>query len=129
MRVAIISGGRDYHPTPEDLTCLDATLQLHEISHVIHGGARGADMGCHKHLKSNGKAWLIVVPALWDVFGKGAGPRRNKLMADVAHAMTGHLAWQPCKMPLWILFPGGKGTANAEGLATHDGFEIVRIGQ
>ncbi len=121
MRVAIISGGRDYHPTPADLSCLDATLQLHEISHVIHG-ADASDMVCHRHIKSRGNAILGVWPEL-----KDGTEARNATLASMAHAMTDYLPWNPCKMPLWVLFPGD--TANAEGLATHDGFEIVRIGK
>ncbi len=127
MRVAIISGGRDYHPTKADLAALDVALDLHEITHVLHGACNGADMGCHKHLKER-NVWLMAMPAPWAWKSKGAGPARNAMMAQVAHAMTGHLAWQPAKMPLWVLFPGGSGTRSAEGLATHDGFEIVRIG-
>lgn len=128
MRVAIISGGRDYTPSEEDLACLDATLKLHEVTHVIHGGCKGVDMTCHRHLKENGRAWLLAMPAPWNWKGKAAGPARNSEMAKVAHAMTDYGCWQPCKMPLWVLFPGGNGTANAEGLATNDGFEVCRIG-
>ena len=127
MRVAIISGGRDYTPTPADLEALDATLKLHEVTHVLHGACEGVDMGCHRHLKQR-NVWLMAMPAPWDWKKRAAGPARNAEMAKVAHAMTDYGCWQPAKRPLWILFPGGRGTANAEGLAEHDGFELVRIG-
>jgi hypothetical protein len=127
MRVAIISGGRDYEPTPADLSSLDTALKLHEVTHVIHGACEGADMACHKHLKER-KVWLMAVPAPWAWKDKGAGPARNAMMADIAEALTGHACWQPAQRPVWILFSGGKGTSNAAGLAEHGAFEVVRIG-
>jgi hypothetical protein len=122
MRVAIISGGRDYEPTTADLSALDATLKLHEITHVIHG-ADPVDMVCHRRLKENGRARLGAFPTCID--GVDA---RNTLLADVAQAMTDYGCWQPARRPLWILFAKGKGTSNAAGLAEHGPYEVVRIG-
>jgi hypothetical protein len=68
----------------------------------------------------------MAMPAPWAWKAKAAGPARNKEMADVAHALTDAKCWEPAQRPVWILFSGE--TDNARGLAEHDGFELVRIG-
>jgi len=48
---------------------------------VIHGGARGADSLAGMAATNRGLN-VQVFPALWNVYGKGAGPIRNQQMLD-----------------------------------------------
>ena len=88
----IIAGGRDYDLTEEDYLNLDTIVDVIE---VVSGKARGVD--------TCGEAWaqannidIEEFPAEWDKYGKSAGFRRNRRMAEYADAVA--------------LFPGGKGT-------------------
>jgi hypothetical protein len=96
MRV-IIAGGRDYTFTEEDVLYLFEIAEENNFTEVVSGCAKGAD--------SCGEIWALSVelpikkfPAQWDKYGNSAGHKRNKQMAQYAHAV--------------VLFPGGKGTDN-----------------
>lgn len=48
---------------------------------VIHGAAKGVDTLCNFHAKSLGYG-VRSYPAMWEVFGRRAGPVRNREMLD-----------------------------------------------
>jgi len=89
----IIAGGREYQLTDPDWIFLD-TLPITEI---VSGRAKGADQEGEVYAKERGIP-VKMFPANWAHYGKGAGPIRNKQMAEYADAV--------------VLFPGGKGTAS-----------------
>lgn len=93
----IVCGGRDF----DNWMWLFHVLDVVEppITVLIHGAYRGAD--------SLAKAWAIdrgiqeiPFPAEWDLYGKGAGPRRNTMMLLKGGAQR------------VIAFPGGSGTTD-----------------
>lgn len=88
MRV-LVCGGRDYQGRVDCLSTLDISL-------LIHGGARGADLRSASYVKSQG-IHAVCVDALWNYYGKSAGFRRNSTM----------LLLQP---EYCVAFPGGAGT-------------------
>ena len=88
MRV-LVTGGRDYLG---DVSC----LEMIDISILIHGGAKGADMRAAIWANEN-DIHTASVKALWDSFGKAAGYERNSAM----------LLLQP---EYCVAFPGGRGT-------------------
>lgn len=47
---------------------------------VIHGGAKGADSIAGDLARRAINVHEVIVPALWDKNGKGAGPQRNAAM-------------------------------------------------
>lgn len=98
MRV-LVCGGRDYHDCNRVEQCLLVANWVEPITCVIQGGARGADilarMVATKH-HIPGEEF----PALWDKYGRHAGPIRNQRMLDEG------------KPDLVIAFPGGAGTAD-----------------
>lgn len=96
MRV-IICGGRDFTDQTRAYKWLDLINDNRPITHVIEGGARGADR--------IGREWAIsrripytTVNAEWDKYGKSAGYKRNKRMRD---------EFQPDAV---LALPGGVGT-------------------
>ena len=101
----IIAGGRDYELTESDL------VQLGElpIREVVSGGASGVDLGGEKWAESRGIP-VKRFPADWKRHGRGAGPRRNRAMAEYADAVA--------------LFPGGRGTASMRKEAEKAGIEV-----
>ena len=52
---------------------------------IVSGCARGADRLGEKYAEERGYE-VLRYPADWDKYGKSAGYRRNKQMADVANA-------------------------------------------
>lgn len=78
----IIAGGRDF----KDIILFMECIENHTITEVVCGKAKGAD--------SLGEDWAIEngipvdeYPADWARYGRGAGPVRNKQMADNADAL------------------------------------------
>jgi hypothetical protein len=67
------------------------------ITHVIQGGASGADEGAARWAKSEGIR-CTEYRANWKKHGKAAGPIRNQEMLDKG------------RPDLVIAFPGGRGT-------------------
>lgn len=110
MRV-IIAGGRDFMPLAYHWKWLDLLHQLKGITQVVCGMAPGADDFGRRWAIQN-KIEVAEYPADWKQFGKSAGPRRNRQMAENADAL--------------VLFPGKRGTqnmfdeANAKGLMIFD---------
>lgn len=92
----LVCGGRNFR----DRALLWRTLGAWpEITHIIQGGADGADALAREYARAN---YLILTTfhANWAKFGKAAGPLRNQLMLDQGK-------------PDWVVaFPGGKGTAD-----------------
>ncbi len=92
----IIAGGRDYKFTLHDFRLLDWVLSK-GVTEVVSGGAQGADAAGERWAESI-RIPVKRFPADWTTYGRFAGPRRNRQMAEYADALA--------------LFPGGKGTAN-----------------
>lgn len=85
----LVCGGRDYQ---DGVGC----LSLLNIGILIHGDARGADRKAAEWAKANG-IHAVAVPALWDLYGKRAGPLRNAAMLKLNPNYC-------------VAFPGGAGT-------------------
>lgn len=84
----IIAGSRDFADYELlKIVCdhmLSEKVKTHNIV-IISGGARGADSLGEQYAKERGYE-LQSHPADWDKYGKSAGYRRNKEMAEVADA-------------------------------------------
>lgn len=82
----VIAGGRDYKNFDEAKRYIDACLsKIRKKSNIIivSGGARGADTIGEHYAKENGFK-VEKYPADWKRYGRSAGPRRNKQMAEVS---------------------------------------------
>ena len=112
----IIAGGRNYVFNREDTARLDA---ITDITEVVSGGSGwkdritgdlyGADLHGERYANRKGIP-VKSFPADWKKYGKVAGPKRNKEMADYADAV--------------VLFPGGRGTASMYSMAKITGLKI-----
>ena len=86
IKRVVIAGCRDYTNYEElkeyvDM-CLSNIREDNEIV-IVSGGAKGADSLGERYARENGfKVELHF--ADWDKYGRGAGPRRNKEMAEVS---------------------------------------------
>lgn len=109
----LVCGGRDY----ADAVRLDAVLDKfhakHPVDVLIHGGAAGADILAHRWAERRG-VHTAYVGALWQQYGKAAGPKRNATMLLLGPDVA-------------IAFPGGKGTQNMVTLAEAAGVKVYRI--
>lgn len=109
----IVCGGRDVADRDWVWRVLDAIHRKHGIEYLIEGGARGADTLAYEWRESRsviGKRY----PADWDTYGKGAGFRRNEIMAGIG-------------MSHCLGFAGGNGTAHMLRTATERGLIVSRI--
>lgn len=91
----IVAGGREFIPAQEHKDWLINALKVNNATEVVCGMARGADMHGYNTAKELGIP-VKEFAADWVKFGKEAGRRRNKEMADYADML--------------IVFPGGVGT-------------------
>jgi len=105
----LVCGGRDY----TKFWRVQDILNEYEITEIICGGATGADAWARSY-GEKGEIPVKVLSAEWDLYGRAAGPIRNKLMLQE-------------KPDLVIAFPGGKGTANMVRQAKEEGIEVREI--
>lgn len=78
----VIAGGREHN----DPRILAAALKACPWTDAIEGGAPGIDALAATWAKSRGLRHTRV-PADWKKHGKAAGPKRNRIMAQLADAL------------------------------------------
>lgn len=118
MRV-LICGGRDFHRYVFIYDTMDAIEEERPVSHVIVGGAPGADYWGEAWAYHNRKPFTVF-KAEWKRYGSSAGPRRNARMLVEG------------KPDIVVAFPRangewGKGTLNMISQAEAAGIEVHRI--
>lgn len=105
----IIAGSRNFN----DYQAMIATIHESgfDVTEVVSGKASGADTLGERYALER-KIPVKEFPALWDLYGKGAGPIRNGQMADYAEAL--------------IAFPIGesRGTRNMIAQAMAKGLKV-----
>lgn len=112
----LVCGGRDFTEIEFLYKFLDefqAKEQPESISHLIHGGARGADLLAGAWAKDRG-IQEVICPANWQAKGKSAGYARNCAMAMLNPDVV-------------IAFHGGKGTAMMIDIATEWNIDVVIV--
>lgn len=81
----IIAGSRTFNNYPKLKNKLDSILRNQKGITIISGTASGADRLGERYADENHHN-LEKYPAMWDIFGKSAGYKRNEEMANVADA-------------------------------------------
>ena len=83
----VVAGGREFTNYVLLANALDKLLCKKKLTHKIvfvSGKARGADSLGERYAKE--RAYRIIEkPADWDRYGKSAGYKRNKEMAEISH--------------------------------------------
>lgn len=106
--ILVISGGRNYKLTNEDIELLDSIR--HTITEIVSGGAKGVDTEAENYAH-NHDIKFTKFKAKWHIFGNSAGHVRNRDMAVYSDAV--------------LLFPGGKGTESMHGFAVELGLVVL----
>ncbi|MGP1493722.1 MAG: SLOG family protein [Streptobacillus sp.] len=84
---------------------------LDQVTHIVSGGAKGADSIAELLAKWSGKEMIVYYPD-WDKYGKQAGFIRNRLIINDSD----------CVLAFWDL--KSKGTLNSIQLATKKGIPV-----
>lgn len=113
MIKVLVCGGRDFKDYPFLSEVLNGLWDEKGQLIIINGAAEGADLLASKWAYDN-KIPCWRFPANWDLYGKAAGPLRNKQMLEENPDIV-------------IAFPGGKGTANMVKQARERGIEVREI--
>lgn len=111
-RRVLVCGGRNYTDTARVFDVLDE-IERDGSVYIIHGGARGADQRAGEWATERGVPCAIV-PANWDVYGNGAGPKRNEWMLELHPDLV-------------VAFPGNRGTHDMVTQAMRRGIPVKRI--
>jgi len=112
MRI-LIAGGRDF--SDYDMIYNELRDYSEGVKTVISGGARGADT-LGERWAFDHKAEVEEYPALWEEYGRAAGPIRNQVMLDVG-------------IPdLVVVFPGGEGSKDMVRKARKAGVQTLTPG-
>ncbi len=109
----LVCGGREFEDADAVFGALMcAAEERGQPAMLIHGGYRGVDLLAAEWARENGVHSAEVL-ALWDEYGKAAGPKRNAAM----------LLLRP---DLVIAFPGRVGTADMVRKAVAAGVEVLK---
>lgn len=106
----LVCGGRDYQDWAKFCAVMNAIHAKSGITHIICGGANGADRYAYRWAILSGVQPVECV-ANWGAHPKAAGPIRNNRMLDL-------------EPDLVVAFPGGKGTAHMVGIASKAGVPV-----
>ncbi len=108
MRVGIVGSRKftNYQEFLAFLQHLDA-----DITHVVSGGATGADTLAYRYAKSTAIPITTWFPN-WDMYGKAAGMIRNKLIVD------------DCELVIAFPGPNSIGTRGTISLAVQRGIPV-----
>lgn len=82
----VIAGCRDYNNYKEAREYIDrliAEIRKENEIVILCGGCRGADTLGERYAKENGFSVRYFLPD-WEKYGRAAGPRRNREMAEAA---------------------------------------------
>jgi hypothetical protein len=109
MSVFAIVGSR--HFRDYELFCKICDPFQSQMSQIVSGGALGADTLAERYAKEH-HIELLIIPAQWHIYGKAAGPRRNRLIVDRANHMVAFLG------------PNSKGTADSIRRALFKGIPV-----
>lgn len=109
--IVVVTGGRDYHPTPADAWALRVALAMLGATEVRHGGARGVDQWAGRVCARLGIP-VEVFPFRKEL-GKAGGPARNREMLTGAQAC--------------VVLPGGRGTRDCWAQAREMGLRRVLL--
>lgn len=111
--IVLVTGGRDYTDAARLREMLDALHKSHGFRVLVHGCASGADSLAARWASSRG-IHPAGCPALWDTYGKQAGPIRNCAMLQL-------------RPELVVAFPGGRGTADMVDQAKQGGIRVIMV--
>lgn len=110
----IVAGSRDF----EDYSVVKEAIRLFLRDNpidgpvqIVSGGAQGVDRLGERYARDE-RLNLRVIPAQWKLYGRSAGPLRNKAMADYADGLVA--VWDGVS----------KGTDNMINTAIRKGLDI-----
>ena len=86
MKLAIV-GSRKLNDYNKLCEFINKKYNIAEIDTIVSGGAKGADTLAEKFAADNNLK-LIVKEAQWDLYGRAAGPKRNKLIVEEADCVV-----------------------------------------
>lgn len=108
----LVCGGRDFDDYLFLTKGLDYIAGYSPITHIVTGGASGADALAERYGKEKNIP-VSVHKAEWHKYGKAAGPKRNQRMLDEE------------KPDYVVAFPGGRGTTDMVRRARDQGFAVI----
>jgi hypothetical protein len=118
----LVTGGRDFDDYPRVREAIEILFWVYaDKMRVMHGAAKGADALADRAAEELGIP-AKAFPADWKTHPKGAGPIRNRQMADYLEMCRrkGHSVQV-------LAFPGGKGTADMCEVAESRGINVDRV--
>lgn len=86
VKRVVVAGCRDYTNYAEAKEYIDyciSNIRKENKIIIVSGGAGGADSLGERYARENGLE-VERYPADWNKYGRGAGPRRNRQMAEVS---------------------------------------------
>lgn len=112
MRI-LVCGGRDFNKVDWFNDVMNTYRD--RVTHIISGGAKGADTMAWKWALVNAnlpEENIHIYKADWDKHGKAAGPIRNQIMLDAS------------RPDLVVGFPGGRGTGDMLNRAIRQNIDV-----
>ena len=120
----LICGGRHFNNYQLLDTVLEDLIEDLDIDYsdieIVSGHCEGADMLGEKFAQNHNSINLKVFPANWRLYGKSAGPIRNKEMINYISNFQN-------KLVIAFVSPNSKGTRNTIELAKKKGIRVLEV--
>lgn len=115
MKKVIVTGGREYLNKDRVWISLDCEKPDQLITGACPTGADRLAMDWWVARKHDRKIVMKCYPADWEMYGRSAGPKRNrKMLVENPDAVV-------------LAFPGGRGTANCVQTARDLGMTVIVV--
>lgn len=123
LREAVVTGGRDYHPTAEDALWLRAQLERWSIGRVLQGECRHRcdDPRCTRDSLDQ---WAARVARRLGLESTGFRPDRERYGVREAY-LERNLAMLDREPAVVLAFPGGSGTGHTVAHARQRRIPVV----
>lgn len=119
----LVCGGREFEDYELAKNVISEAIKSKAIENadveIVSGHCKGADMLGEKYATEHG-TMLKIFKAEWSLYGRAAGPKRNKAMID-------YISTSERKMVIAFVRKNSVGTRNTIKQAQKAGIEVIEI--
>ncbi len=119
----LVCGGREFEDYELAKSVISEAIKSKSVAHsdveIVSGHCKGADMLGERYAAEHG-TMLKIFEAEWSLYGRAAGPKRNKAMID-------YISTSERKMVIAFVSKNSIGTRNTISQAKKKNLEVIEV--